>query len=219
MLSSMARPRIHDAATGDRLLATAGELLREGGPDALSVRLVAEAAGASHRAVYALFGSKQGMLDALAAHGYLDLAARVSGVQASDDPACDLVRAGTEGFRGFVLGNPALFRLTFEQVSAEVLLQPRVVSASIASYEALAGWVERLREHGGVHPDRTLIDCCYAFHATCQGLASCELATFAPPAGPGFWKSKAATDLTSTWTDTLYAVVNGFSHQPTSVVS
>lgn len=214
----MARPRVHDAATGDRLLATAETLLRGGGPDALSVRLVAEAAGASHRAVYALFGSKQGMLDALAAHGYLDLARRVRGVQPTDDAIGDLVRVGSEGFRSFVLANPALFRLTFEQVSAEVLRQPRVVTASIDSHDALAAWVTRLRTSGGVHPERDLIDCCYAFHATCQGLASCELATFAPPAGPGFWKSKAATDLAGTWVDTLHAVVSGFAHQPATSV-
>lgn len=216
MLSSMARPRIHDDVAGDRLLTTAEGLLRAGGPDALSVRLVAEAAGTSHRAVYALFGSKQGMLDALAAHGYLDLARRVGSIQPSAAPDADLVRAGTEGFRGFVRANPALFRLTFEQVSAEVLRQPRVVSASLASYEALAGWVDRLRDAGGIHPEWERIDCCYAFHATCQGLASCELATLPPPDGPGFWKSKAATDLTCIWADTVRAVVRGFAEQPTT---
>jgi AcrR family transcriptional regulator len=211
----MARPRIHDDATGDELLAAAAGLLAAAGPAALSVRQVADAAGTSHRAVYALFGSKQGLVDALATHGYADLAGRVRGLPTTDDAAGDLVRAGTHGFRAFALEGPALFRLTFEQVSAEVLRQHRVTEAARSSYAALEERVARARAAGRVHPDRSDGDCIFVFHATCQGLASCELAAQPPPRGPGFWRGRTASDLDAAWHDTLTAVVTGFGTPPT----
>lgn len=210
----MARPRIHDETTGDELLHAAAALLREHGPEQLSVRQLAATAGTSHRAVYALFGSKQGLIDALAAHGYTDLARRVAAIPATHDPVADLVRAGTHGFRAFATTEPALFRLTFEEVSAQVLGEPRVRAAAGASYQALAHWVGRAREAGMVHDERTDAQCCFAFHAACQGLASCELATWRPPDGPGFWRGKSPEDLDEAWHDTLAAVVTGFARPP-----
>ena len=76
----MARPKVHDASTAEQLLDAATTLLRDAGPDAVSVRAVAEACGCSVRAVYALFGSKQALVDALAERGYLTLADRVDAV-------------------------------------------------------------------------------------------------------------------------------------------
>ena len=61
MSTAMGRPREHDAATRDRLLAAATRLSAEEGWRAVSVRRVAEEAGTSTRAVYSLFGSKQGL--------------------------------------------------------------------------------------------------------------------------------------------------------------
>ena len=63
----MGRPRVHDEATRATLRAVAEQLVAEGGAPALSVRAVAKKAGTSTRAVYSLFGSKEGLLvDALA---------------------------------------------------------------------------------------------------------------------------------------------------------
>jgi AcrR family transcriptional regulator len=61
----MARPREHDAATRERLLAGAARLSADDGWDAVSVRRVADEAGTSTRAVYSLFGSKQGLEEEL----------------------------------------------------------------------------------------------------------------------------------------------------------
>ena len=114
----MARPRVHDETTGEALLDAA---------DAVSVRAVADTTGVSMRAVYAVFGSKQALLDALAERGYRELSARVRGLRRTRDARRDLVRAGVKGFRGFALTHPDLYRLTFEQVTAERLQQQRVV--------------------------------------------------------------------------------------------
>jgi len=53
------------AETRSRLLAAAAELFADHGVDAVSVDAVAEAAGRTSGAVYAHFGSKQGLLLAL----------------------------------------------------------------------------------------------------------------------------------------------------------
>src|SRR6202035_5086132 len=53
------------AETRSRLLAAAAELFADQGVDAVSVDAVAEAAGRTSGAVYAHFGSKQGLLLAL----------------------------------------------------------------------------------------------------------------------------------------------------------
>ena len=66
MMSTMGRPRLHDEKTRVELLAAAERLVADGGIDAVSVRGAALAAGTTTRAVYALFGSKEGLVQALA---------------------------------------------------------------------------------------------------------------------------------------------------------
>ena len=87
----MARPRVHDRDTGEVVLDRALGILRAAGPEAISVRAVADAAGTSTRAVYAVFGSKQALVDALAERGYRRLAELVAAVRETDDPVADLV--------------------------------------------------------------------------------------------------------------------------------
>ncbi|MDN5860540.1 MAG: TetR/AcrR family transcriptional regulator [Pseudonocardia sp.] len=212
----MGRPRVHGAATGAALLDEALTLLRKGGPAAVSVRAVAEAAGTSVRAVYTVFGSKQALIDALAQRGYNRLSALVNGVEQTEDPAGDLMAAGLRGFRAFALEEPALFRLTFEQIPAELLAHEDVARAGYDSYRALRARIRRLRDKGGVHPRRTDEACCFAFHATCQGLASSEMAWWRPPDGPGLWAMFDVTDLTPVWRDTLTGLVERFTLPPES---
>jgi AcrR family transcriptional regulator len=207
----MARPKVHDAATGEALLDAALDLLREGGPGRISVRAVAEATGTSSRAVYAVFGSKQALVDALAERGYRGLSDLVDAVPVTDDAAADLVRAGADGFRAFAIGEPEIFRLTFEQVSAEVLARPRVGRAALGAYQALERRVVRAQQAGTVHRSRSVESVVFAFHSTCQGLASAELAAAPPPRGPGFWPMLAGRDLRPVWADTLGALVTGLA--------
>lgn len=213
MIGPVARPKIHDADSVDDLLDAAAQLLRAGGPEAVSVRAVAEGSGRSSRAVYALFGSKQALIDALAERGYLSLAERVKAIPAAGDPAAELVQAGVLGFRGFALSDPQIFRLTFEQVSAEVLQQERVRQAAGQAYLALKSRVESLRAAGGVHPERSVAGCVFAFHALCQGLSAGELAARPVPEGPGFWGSMQAADFLQVWTQALEALVHGFAYR------
>ncbi|MGH7703993.1 MAG: TetR/AcrR family transcriptional regulator, partial [Gemmatimonadales bacterium] len=69
----MGRPKLHGEETRERLLAAAGRLVAEGGPQALGVRQVALEAGTSTRAVYTLFGSRGGLVQAIYAEGWVAL--------------------------------------------------------------------------------------------------------------------------------------------------
>lgn len=213
-MSSVPRPKVHDETTATALLDAAAGLLRSGGPAAVSVRAAAQACGISFRGVYALFGSKQALIDALAERGYRSLATGVRSVQTTDDPARDLVLAGVEGFRRFALSDPEIFRLTFERVSSDVLHQRAVGVAAIDAYNALAERIGRARAGGSIHPDRSDQACVFAFHSFCQGLASTELAGKAPPEGTGMWPVVEQVDMAALWRDALTGLVAGFATAP-----
>lgn len=204
----MGRPREHDAAVGEALLDAAEDLLAAGGPDAVSVRAVADAVGTTTRAVYSVFGSKAGLLEAIAARGYQLLADLVSAIPETDDPGADLVAVGVAGFRRFAVERPHLFRLTFERVPAEIVATPAVEPARIAAYHALARVIRRAQEHGVVD-HRPVAELAFAFHCTCQGLAGGELAREAPPVGARFWTRLEGVDAEALWRATLGALVRG----------
>src|SRR3954470_7132492 len=75
-----------------RIVAAAARRLAEGGPDAVSTRAVSAAAGVQPPTIYRLFGDKEGLLDAVAAHGFQAYLATKTIVPQSDDPVADLRR-------------------------------------------------------------------------------------------------------------------------------
>ena len=101
--------------TRERIVDSAARLLREGGPDAVTTRGVAEDAGVQAPTIYRLFGDKDGLLEAVAEHvmaGFVSTkAAAVATAGAEDlDPLGDL-RTGWHQQIAFGLANPTLFRL------------------------------------------------------------------------------------------------------------
>lgn len=76
----------------------------------MTTRSVALAAGVQAPMIYRLFGDKNGLLDAVAGHGFANYVAQKPPVDADDDPVQGL-RAGWDLHIGFGLANPALFRL------------------------------------------------------------------------------------------------------------
>jgi len=93
-----------------QLVEVAAELLASGGPDAVTTRSVALAAGVQAPTIYRLFGDKGGLLDAVAEHGFADYMARKPPISTDGDPVEGL-RAGWQLHIGFGLANPELFRL------------------------------------------------------------------------------------------------------------
>lgn len=103
----MPRPKVHDEALRERLLDRAGALLAGGGPDALSLRVLAQDCGTSTTAVYALFGGKAALLDVVATRAAGDLALRLAAVEPSVDPVEHLSRLAL-AYRDAALGDPYL---------------------------------------------------------------------------------------------------------------
>jgi AcrR family transcriptional regulator len=198
---------------GEALLDAAEGLLVEGGVDAVSVRGAALGAGTTTRAVYSRFGSKSGLVDALAERGYRLLAAYVSGLPVTDDPAVDLVAAGVHGFRRFALERPHLFRLTFERLPPDFIANPTVYATLVESYDALAGWITRAQE-AGVVDDRPVPEIAFILHSTCQGLATNELLRRPPPDGSGMWANTRRADPVELWEHALHALVRGLAPRP-----
>ena len=120
------------------------DLLARGGREALTTRAVAAAAGVQAPTIYRLFGDKQGLVDAVAEHGFRTYLRqkRPNGPSGgasggpSDDPVEDL-RLGWDLHVGFGLTNPAIF--------AAMYGDPRPDGASPAASRALAMLRERMR--------------------------------------------------------------------------
>lgn len=123
----------------DRIVDAAAELLAGGGPDAVSTRAVATAAGVQPPTIYRLFGDKQGLLDAVVAHGFASYLATKTAREPLGDPV-DELRAGWDEHVGLGLANPALYRLMYSQ--------PRSGPSVTAAYGILAERVHRIAEAG-----------------------------------------------------------------------
>jgi AcrR family transcriptional regulator len=127
--------------TRAHLVEVAAKLLAEGGPDAVTTRSVALAAGVQAPTIYRLFGDKNGLLQAVAEHGFASYVA-----QKRSDPDADPVanlQAGWELHIGFGLANPELFRLM-----RAVLHTPGGQAMTAAGAEVLRARVRRVAETG-----------------------------------------------------------------------
>jgi AcrR family transcriptional regulator len=96
--------------TRAQLVDVAAHLLAAEGPDAVTTRSVALAAGVQAPTIYRLFGDKNGLLDAVVEHGFATYLAGKPPADPDGDPVQGL-RAGWDLHVGFGLANPALFRL------------------------------------------------------------------------------------------------------------
>ena len=128
--------------TRAQLVEVAAELLATQGPDAVTTRSVALAAGVQAPTIYRLFGDKGGLLDAVVEHGWASYVARKPPVDADADPVEGL-RAGWELHVGFGLANPELFRLMHT-----ALRTPDGRAAAAAGTEILQARIRRVAEAG-----------------------------------------------------------------------
>ena len=206
----MARPPKHGERTRAAVLDAAEELLAEGGPDAVTVRAVADRIGESTRAVYSQFASMSDLMAALGARGFQLVADLVNALPVTDDPLDDLVEVGASGFREFAVTRPQLFRITFHQISSEITRRPDAAPALLASYESLATRFQRAIDSGHL-AGRPLIEYTFAFHSFTSGLAANELSIQPPPVGAGFWQPARGLDMATLWRTALGAYLRGLT--------
>ena len=198
----MGRPREHDERAAAALLDAAERIVDSSGADALSVRGVAEDVGTTTRAVYSLFGSKDGLLVALGVRAFEMLGASIRALPLTKDPAADLVEAGVVVFRDFAIGHPSLFKIAVQRTVGSPTLADEIINAQIAAFQGLQTKVARLK-YAGLLRGRTVRDAASQFHALCEGLAALELrGQIAPNEGERLWR------------DALGALVVGFNLSP-----
>lgn len=95
-----------------RIILAAIELLSDAGRDAVTTRAVAEAAGVQAPTIYRLFRDKDGLLNAVAEHGFRNYLKEKEVRDMGTDPVENL-RAGWDLHVGFGLSNPALYLLMY----------------------------------------------------------------------------------------------------------
>jgi AcrR family transcriptional regulator len=198
----MGRPREHDEHTRVSLRAAAERLVAEEGADALSVRAVAAEAETSTRAVYSLFGSKDGLVAALAQTAFEMLYDVIDELPETDDPAADLVAVGTVAVRGLVRDHPALFRIAFQRI-AGLEPAPGLVAARERAWVQLQEKVQRLQDAGQLGT-KTVPDAARELNTMWEGLANAELRGEVLRIMPKGEEERA-------WTDALYTVIRGLS--------
>ena len=201
----MGRPREHDEQTRTKLRAAAERLVAHGGPDALSVRSVADEAGTTTRAVYSLFGSKDGLVAALAQTAFELLYEEIDRLPVTDDPAADLVAIGTQAVRGLVREHPALFRIAFQRI-AGLQSEPQLVEARERAWVQLQGRVQRLND-AGLLGRKPVLDAARELNAMWEGLANAELRGEVLRIMPEGDEARA-------WHDALTTVIQGLIAPP-----
>ena len=201
----MGRPKEHDAQTATALLEAAERAIEDRGIDALSVRGVAADVGTSTRAVYSLFGSKEGLVAALAARAFDVLGSAVARLPRTDDPTADLVRAGLT-FRRFAIDHPSLFAIGVQRTEGLPDESWNVPNAArIAALSVLEDRLARLRS-ASLLGERTVRSMAMHFHAYCEGMAALEIR---------HGVSVNNSTMEPLWVDGLTAVLHGFQTSTT----
>jgi AcrR family transcriptional regulator len=167
------RPREHDATTRERLLAAAARLSADEGWEAVSVRRVAEQAGTTTRAVYSLFGSKQGLEEALHRSMFERLRELLRQAPKTDDPRADLL-ALRHAYRTWATERPeryaALMRFTGPRAAPR---SPEGVDLAHAATDDLRQAIARCAE-AGLLADADVEALTIRWRAVAHGLAEFE---------------------------------------------
>ena len=197
----MGRQKQHGEVVRNALLAAAEKIVEMHGISALSVRSVADAVETTTRAVYSVFGSKDGLLEALATRLFEILNEAIDGCETSGDPVADVLTISIDGFRRTALDHPALYGLVFLRVAPELRLGPLFNNVADSAFSRLQAHLARI----SATDDRDdLFAMATAVHALTEGLASMELRGMI----------QADTDAVQIWRDALHALITGFGRPP-----
>ncbi|MBO9626583.1 MAG: TetR/AcrR family transcriptional regulator [Microbacterium sp.] len=167
-LHSMARPVSYDDALRDRLLDVTAEMVDRKGPERISLRDIAQGAGTSTSAVYALFGGKAQLLVAVIEHGFASFGRSQAEVEPSG------LRALGFAYREWAKSNPALYRLMFGgAITTADDCAPDAATTSTAMEPLVRALAERV-DGSAVLPAAVTV------WAQVHGAVSLELAGVAP---------------------------------------
>src|SRR5580692_7725895 len=108
------KPTYHHGDLKSALIAAAMAAVEQDGPDAVSLRDLAQSLGVSRAAPYRHFEDRDALLAAVAARGFEDLNAEYEAALATPGDGTDKLRAAGRAFFGFARRRPGLYRLMFQ---------------------------------------------------------------------------------------------------------
>ncbi len=131
------------------LLEAASELLEEEGPDALSIRRIAAAAGVAPMGVYNHFDSKAGIVEALFVAGFERLGEAMVTLADIDDPLEALVEGGRR-YRALALAHPMAYQVMFLRAVRGFEPSDAAVVVAAKAFDGLAAAVHRAMRAGAL---------------------------------------------------------------------
>lgn len=175
----------HHGDLAAALLVEAAAMSTEDGPESVGLRELARRAGVSHAAPAHHFGSRRGLLTALATQGFTELA---GAVEAAGE---DFVEAGVAYLR-FARTHPGHYAVMFAAGLVDDA-DERLTVARKAAWESLTSRVARL-SHPAVQDDPTAA--MHAAFSLMHGLASLWRNNVVPvPSDPDAYARRVASQL------------------------
>jgi AcrR family transcriptional regulator len=141
------RTRTPSAGMEAALLDAAADILQTEGPDALSVRRIAAAAGVAPMGVYNHFESKNGIIEALFIQGFERLRDALAGIVDNTDPYEALREAGRR-YRDLGLAHPKVYELMFMRTIPGFEPSEHALEVASRAFDALVAAVQRAMTAG-----------------------------------------------------------------------
>lgn len=192
----MGRPKEHDETTRRQLLDAAERLSATHGWEALTVRRIAEEAGTSTRAVYALFGSREGLEQALHQAMFTRLRDLLQARERTDDPRRDIA-VQSLAYRQWAVERPERYALAMHRFVGK-RSRPRSDEGLAVSREALGELrqaVRRCADAGLLLGDRDPEDVVTHLRALVHGLAEFENLGMLGPDPEAHWLAAVSAQL------------------------
>ncbi len=158
---------------GAAMLEVACRLLATEGPEALTTRRIAAEAGTTTMTLYARFGDKDGVGQAVIVEGFTRLkAAMERAAKRSKEPAKGVI-AVARAYRRFALENPAFYAAMFQRTGRAALPTAEGHCVGTETFGVLAAVVQRSVDAGIVRDDADVV--ARRVWAMCHGVVSLEL--------------------------------------------
>ena len=156
-----AKNTYHHGDLRNALVLTAVHLIESGGLDEFSLRATAREVGVSANAAYRHFADKSDLLDAVAQHGFTQLAQRMrramGATRAGANPAelaVNRFKATGRAYVAFALDHPALFEVMFGGSGAHPVTPRDPADDEAGTYALLGSALDDLVTHGVLAPAR-----------------------------------------------------------------
>jgi AcrR family transcriptional regulator len=150
-MTDIRRTRTPSAGMEGALLTSASEILETEGPDALSVRRIAAAAGVAPMGVYNHFESKFGIVEALYVQGFDRLAGAMAAMAQIDDPGEALLE-GARAYRALALAHPMAYQVMFLRAVPGFEPSDPALTSCTRGFDYLVATVQRAIRAGVIAP-------------------------------------------------------------------